>query len=43
MLVVADVHGVALVHHLGVHGVAVGRDLDAVASARHVAEPLLSP
>jgi hypothetical protein len=40
VLVVAAVHGVALVHHLGVHGVAVGgADLDPVAAARHVAEP----
>jgi hypothetical protein len=39
VLVVAAVHGVALVHHLGVHGVAVGADLDSVPAARHVAEP----
>jgi hypothetical protein len=40
VFVVAAVHGVALVHHLGVHGIAVGGgDLDAVAAARHVAEP----
>ena len=39
VLVVAAVHRVALVHHLGVHGVAIRRDLDAVAAARHVAEP----
>ena len=39
VLVVAAVHGVALVHHLGVHRVAIRRDLDAVAAARHVAEP----
>ena len=29
VLVVAAVHGVALIHHVGVHGVAIRRDLDA--------------
>jgi len=39
VLVVTAVHGVALVHHLGVHRVAVGANLDAVPTTRQFAEP----
>ena len=36
---VAAIDGVALVHHLGIHGLAIGGDLDAVPATGHVLEP----
>lgn len=39
MIVVAAIDGVALVHHLGVHGLAIGGDPDAVPTTGHVLEP----
>jgi len=39
VVLVAAIDGVALVHHLGIHGVAIGGDLDAVPATGHVLEP----